>query len=222
MTSYVLIPGSGGSAWYWHRVAPLLTASGHEVVAVDLPADDPKAGLEEYVRIVAAAVAERADLVLVAASLGGFVVPLVAERTPVRAIVLINAMIPLQGETAGEWWRNTGAVDARERAARSGGYPVEFDPGTYFFHDVPEEVLADGERHLHEEAEIVFTSVCDFISWPRVPTRVAAGREDRFFPIEFQRQITLERLGIEIDGLPGGHLIALARPTELASYLLSI
>ena len=24
MTSFVLVPGAGGSAWYWHRVAPLL------------------------------------------------------------------------------------------------------------------------------------------------------------------------------------------------------
>ncbi len=222
MSSFVLVPGSGGSAWYWHRVVPLLAASGHEVVAVDLPGDDPKAGLDEYVQIVTAAVVERVDVVLVASSLGGFLVPLVAERTSVRAIVLVNPMIPLQGETAGEWWHNTGAVDAREAAARSGGYPVEFDPATYFLHDVPEEVLADGEASEREEAAIVFTSICDFISWPRVPIKVAAGREDRFFPFDFQRQVALERLGIEIEGLPGGHLIALSRPTELANYLLSI
>jgi len=222
VSSFVLIPGSGGSAWYWHRVVPLLAASGHEVVALDLPGDDPKAGLDEYVQIVTAAVAERVDVVLVASSLGGFLVPLVAERTSVRAIVLVNPMIPLQGETAGEWWHNTGAVDAREAAARSGGYPVEFDPATYFLHDVPEEVLADGEASQREEAAIAFTSICDFISWPRVPIKVAAGRDDRFFPFDFQRQIALERLGIEIEGLPGGHLIALSRPTELASYLLSI
>ncbi len=222
MSRFVLVPGSGGSSWYWHRVVPLLEASGHEALPVDLPGDDPKAGLQEYVGIVLRAVGDEADVVLVASSLGAFVVPLVAEQTAVRAIVLINPMIPLQGETAGEWWGNTGAVDARESAATSGGYRSEFDPTTYFLHDVPEEVIAGGASHQREESETVFAAICDFMSWPRVPIRVVTGREDRFFPCSFQRRVALERLGIEVDELPGGHLIALARPAELASYLISI
>lgn len=222
MSRFVLVPGSSGSAWYWHRVVPLIEASGHEVVPVDLPGDDPTAGLEEYVGIVVHAIGDHADVVLVASSLGGFVVPLVAEQTPVRAIVMVNAMIPLQGETAGEWWDNTEAVDARQAAATSGGYRVEFDATTYFLHDVPPEVIADGGSSQREESEAVFASICDFLSWPRVPIRVVAGREDRFFPCAFQRRIAMERLGIELDELPGGHLIALAQPAELASYLTSI
>jgi pimeloyl-ACP methyl ester carboxylesterase len=43
--TFVLIPGAGGAAWYWHRVVPLLQAAGHDAIAVDLPADDPAAGL---------------------------------------------------------------------------------------------------------------------------------------------------------------------------------
>jgi len=36
MTTYVLIPGAGGAAWYWHRLVPELQQRGHEVVAVNL------------------------------------------------------------------------------------------------------------------------------------------------------------------------------------------
>ena len=44
MRTFVLIPGAGGAAWYWHRVAPLLQDEGHEAIAVDLPgADDLRA-----------------------------------------------------------------------------------------------------------------------------------------------------------------------------------
>ena len=46
MATYVLIPGAGGDAWYWHRVVPELEARGHDVVAVDLPAADEFGGLE--------------------------------------------------------------------------------------------------------------------------------------------------------------------------------
>ena len=34
MTTFVLVPGAGGQAWYWHRVVERLEAQGHEAVAV--------------------------------------------------------------------------------------------------------------------------------------------------------------------------------------------
>ena len=46
-----------------------------------------------------------------------------------------------------------------------------------------------------------------------------AGRDDRFFPADFQRRIAAERLGLEVDEIPGGHLVALSRPVELADRL---
>jgi len=49
-----------------------------------------------------------------------------------------------------------------------------------------------------------------------------AGADDRFFPVAFQQALAHDRLGIEADVLPGGHLIALAHPAELASYLLAL
>ena len=221
MTSFVLIPGAGGAAWYWHRVAPLVAAAGHEAIPVDLPGADQSAGLPQYAALVIDAIGHRTDVVLVAQSLAGFTVPLVAERVTVRGIVLVNAMIPLPGETAGAWWDDTGAPQARAAAAQAGGYSPDFDEQLYFLHDVPAEVIADGAQHQRAEADAVFESVCAFDSWPDAPIRVAAGADDRFFPAEFQRRVARERLGLEADLLPGGHLIALARPDELTAYLLA-
>src|SRR5689334_3536570 len=104
--TYALVPGAGGVAWYWSRVAPLLEAAGHTALAIDLPGDDPAAGLPDYVDIVVDAIGDRTDVVLVAQSLGGFTAPLVAQRVPLTAISLVNAMIPAPGETAGAWWDN--------------------------------------------------------------------------------------------------------------------
>jgi pimeloyl-ACP methyl ester carboxylesterase len=64
--------------------------------------------------------------------------------------------------------------------------------------------------------------VCRFDSWPKVPTRVVAGADDRLFPAEFQRKLARDRLGLAVDVLPGGHLLALVHPAELASLLLEI
>jgi pimeloyl-ACP methyl ester carboxylesterase len=222
MSLFVLIPGAGGVAWYWHRVVPLLREAGHDATAVDLPGDDERAGLREYRDVVLGAIGVREDIVLVAQSLGGFTAPLVVARTPVHALVLVNAMIPRPGETPGEWWGATGAIEARSATARRDGYSIDFDLDTYFLHDVPGEVTAGGARHQRQEAEAVFESVCDFESWPSIPIHVVTGREDRFFPPEFQRRVALDRLGVEPDVLPGGHLIALAQPASLADYLLGV
>jgi pimeloyl-ACP methyl ester carboxylesterase len=220
VSTFVLIPGAGGAAWYWHRVVPLLQEAGHEAIAVDLPGDDPAAGLPEYTRQVVDAIGERDDVVLVGQSLGAFTVPLVAAKAPTHALVLVNGMIPSPGETPGAWWDDTGSRQARESAAERGGYGSEFDLAVYFLHDVAPEVAAAGEPHQRPEADAVFESVCDFEAWPPVPIRVVAGADDRFFPVGFQQTLARERLGVDADVLPGGHLIALSQPTELANYLL--
>ncbi len=218
MTTFVLIPGAGGSAWYWHRVVPLLERAGHEAVAVGLPAEDESAGLAEYADLVVGAAGGRDDVVLVGMSLGGFTVPIAAARRPVRLAVLVNAMIPVPGETPGHWWGTTGWRAAMRAAAEAGGYGTAFDEEAYFLHDIPAEVLATGEDP-RPEADAAFMSVAEFTTWPSV--RAVAGADDRFFPVEFQRRLARDRLGIDADVLPGGHLIALARPDELASYLLA-
>jgi pimeloyl-ACP methyl ester carboxylesterase len=219
-STFVLIPGAGGVAWYWHRVVEQLREAGHEAIAVDLPGDDESAGLPEYAELVVDAIGDRDGVVLVAQSLGGFTAPLVAAKVPVGAIVLVNAMIPLPGETAGAWWEATGSQEASLAAAEAAGYGTEFDLETYFLHDVPAEVAAAGEHLQRNEADAAFESVCDFEGWPPVPIRAVAGADDRLFPVGFQQELARERLGVEADVLPGGHLIALSQPAALASYLL--
>lgn len=221
VTTFALVPGAGGAAWYWHRVVPLLERAGHEAVAVDLPGDDPEAGLPEYAALVLDAVAGRDDVVVVGQSMGGFTVPMVAARRPVSGIVLLNAMVPLPGETAGQWWDAVGSEAARVAAARAGGYGEDLDPDTYFLHDVDPAVAASGEAHLRPEVARAFETPCDIDAWPSAPTRVVGGAEDRFFPPELQARVARERLGLRLDVVPGGHLAALSHPAEVTAYLLA-
>lgn len=216
---YVLIPGAGGRAWYWHLVAPRLAEGGRRVVAVELPADDDTKGLPEYVQAVLDAAGTTAEAVIVAASLGAFTAPVVAESLPTAAVVLVNPMIPVPGETPGEWWGNTAAVEARRARASRLGYPVEFDPGTYMFHDVPPEVLAT-VTPKGEQSQRPFRDPCTFSGWPEATT-VISGREDRFFPVELQQRLARERLGVEPVVVDGGHLVALGHPEEVAAAILS-
>lgn len=219
MTGYVFIPGAGGAGGYWSQVVARLRAAGHDAVAVDLPADNPTAGLYEYAEIVAARM--RAGDVLVAQSMGGFTAPLVCEQVRPGALALVNAMVPARGETPGEWWGDVGSESARVAAAEAGGYSVEFDVDTYFRQDVPDDVWNDlGPGR--DEHDIAFATRCDFAAWPDVPTVVIAGADDRFFPVELQRRVARERLGRDVEVLPGGHLIAMSHPDELTARLLDL
>lgn len=189
MVTFVLIPGAGGSAWYWHRLVAELHRRGQAALAVDLPAADDSAGLTEYADAVVEAIGDRTGLVVVAQSMAGFTAPMVCEQVAVELLVLVNAMVPAPGESPGDWWANTGHAQARAEQAARAGWTLGGDADLLdaFFHDVPAEVTAE-----------------------------AMAREA---PAEFQRRLAQERLGITPEEMPGGHLLALSRPKELADRL---
>jgi pimeloyl-ACP methyl ester carboxylesterase len=221
---YVLIPGAGGSAWFWHRVVPLLEAAGAGALAVALPADDDTADLLTYADIVCAAVSDVAGpLTVVGQSMGAMTAPIVAQRVPTESLVLVNPMVPRAGETAGDWWENTGQRAARVAYfGRIGLGDRDFDMVEDFFHDVPaavrDEALSQPEP---EQSDTPFAAPWPLPAWPDIPTRVLAGSEDRIFPLDFQRRVVRERLGLDVEVVPGGHLAALSHPEELAAALLS-
>ena len=103
------------------------------------------------------------------------------------------------------------------------GLPVEAaeDAKVLYFHDVSqpivEEAFARGEP---QQSMTPMGQPFPLPAWPDVPTRVIAGRDDRLFPLEFQRRIARERLALEVDPLPGGHMLALSQPRALADLLV--
>lgn len=222
MNTFVLVPGAGGDAWYWHRVVPLLEAHGHLAIAVDLPAADDDAGLERYVETIVAAAAAADDIVMVGQSMGGLSAPIASERLPVTQLVLVNAMIPRPGETGGDWWANTGHTEARAAHARAiGRSDLAFDPLVDFLHDVPRDVLdAALGRGEPNQSGRPFEDPWPLAAWPDIPTAVLAGADDRFFPAGFQQRIAHERLGLAAEIVPGGHLAALSQPQPLADRLV--
>lgn len=223
MTTFVLVPGAGGQGWYWHRVVPRLRFRGHDAVAVDLPAGDEEARLDDYVSTVVDAVPPSTTresggdgLVVVGQSLGALVAPLVAERCAADLLVLVAPMIPRPGESGGEWWQATHQGAAMEQfAVAQGRDPGAVDDDSLFFHDVPPGVRAGMLRHPAVQAEGPLREPWPLDRWPDVPTRVVAGSQDRLFPPDFVAALAHERVGVEPDVVETGHLPALADPDAL-------
>lgn len=223
MSTFLLVPGAGGRASYWHLVAPILRTAGHTVVAPDLPAADGDAGLEAYADAALSALDDGGgadELVVVGQSLGAFTAPVVAARRDAVALILVAPMIPRPDETAGAWWEATGQGDAYAAAARAEGRDPDgpFDEEVVFLHDVPATALVPDEPQ--EQTDRPFADAFLLDAWPDVPTRVIAGRFDRLFPLDFVQRMARDRLGVEPEVVNSGHLPALACPDELSALLL--
>lgn len=212
MATYVVIPGAGDVPASWDLVAAELRGRGHDVVAVDLPADDESAGLTEYTDAVVAAIGSRKDLVVVAHSLGGFTAPLVAARLPVDLLVLVAAMVPSPGETGIDWWANTGHGEAIRDSRDDGEIAL-------FLHDVPPDLAAQALASGRDQTMTPLREPWPLDAWPDVPTRYLLFRDDRWFPAAWTRGVVKERLGITPDEMDGSHGAYLSRPKELAERL---
>lgn len=205
MAVFVLIHGGGSSAWDCHLVAPLLEAAGHEVVAVDLPIEDKDAGLGAYSRAVTEAVGDAQHTIVVGHSLGGFTAPLVCRQLRSDGLVYLSAMIPMPGETFGDWWTNT-------------GHDRETIPEEAFFNLVPEELVREAIRRERDQQGAWMSG-----PWPGehpdVPTLGVVCRDDLFFPRSFMRRQIRDRLGNEPTEIPGGHYVTLSHPGAVALVL---
>lgn len=205
MATFVLIHGGGGTASGWNLVASGLMERGHEVVAMDLPCDDPSAGWPEYTDAVTDAIGDRTELIVAAHSAGGFIAPLVCDRVPAKLMVFVAGMVPSFGETFEEWWTNT-------------GHELPDGDDDIFYHDVPPDLpAADMERG--EGRENFPPAPWPLEVWPEVPMRSLLCRDDRCFPAEFMRRVVSERSNVVPDEMDGGHCVLLSRPEELASRL---
>jgi pimeloyl-ACP methyl ester carboxylesterase len=222
VSTYALIPGGGGDPWEWHRLVPELEARGQPAVAVRLPAEDDRAGWSEYAEAVVDAVGGAREVVVIAESLGGFTAPIVCSRRPVTLLVLLNAMIPLPGETGNAWWSNTGSARAQREYLASIGLRAgdADDDALVYYHDLPAELATEARaRAWPDQSMTPMEQPWPLGAWPDVPTRVLAGRQDRVFPLDFQRRVACERLAIEVDEIEGGHMVAMSNPRELADRL---
>jgi hypothetical protein len=206
--TYVLLHGAGDVAWYWHHVAPMLRDRGHDVVAMDLPVDDDRAGLLDYADTVIEAVGDRSDLILVAQSFSGYVAPLVCERLSVNLIVLVAAMVPAPGESATDMFAHT----------RYPG-PAEKDEVALFYHDVDPSLAAHALERGRTQSTTPSNEPWPLQAWPAVPTRFLLCQHDRLFPAAWLRGVVRDRLGIVPDEIESAHTPALSHPVELVEWL---
>lgn len=221
MATFVLIHGGGGDSTYWQPLTADLDRRGHSVIAVDLPNDDANADLFTYAATAITATAGHRDVIVVGHSYGGFTAPIVAEHLQATLLVLLQAMIPEPGESAAQWWENTGHTQAqREQAEADGRDPdADVDLLDQMLQDTPRELADEMFATEHGESAMAFEQPWPLPAWPAIPTRVLVSRADRFFPLKFMQRVSRDRLSVEPDVMPGDHFPMLGHPAGVAQRL---
>ena len=112
MSTFLLIHGAWHAGWCWRKVAPLLEAKGHKVLAPDLPSHGedrtPTASvtLQKYAdRACEVAGKQFEPVILVGHSMGGVVITQAGENCPgnIRALVYLCAFLPRNGDSLATW-----------------------------------------------------------------------------------------------------------------------
>jgi pimeloyl-ACP methyl ester carboxylesterase len=113
MSTYLLVHGAWHSGQCWERVAPLLASAGHRALSPSLTGYgdkvhllSPEVGLDTHVDDIVRLITgeDLTDVVLVGHSYAGLVISSAANQVPDRIarLVYLDAMVPLDGETAAD------------------------------------------------------------------------------------------------------------------------
>ena len=134
MSTFVIVPGAWDRPIVMDPLIAPLEASGHSMVAVDLPCDDPNAGLEDYAAAARAALpADLTDVVLVGYSFGGFTASTIAAEHPDLPIVYLAAWVPRPGVSVLDLFAGGDPFAGGDEAAglaAFGGLIVSAGPGS--------------------------------------------------------------------------------------------
>jgi pimeloyl-ACP methyl ester carboxylesterase len=133
---FVLVHGMSHGAWAWEGLVRRLEQAGHRAVALDLPGhgrrahERGRASVESYARAVADAMMQAgvARGVVVGHSMGGMVIPRVAELVPARVahLVFLAAVVLRDGESLLGAQIAAPARPLVEGLARGGGGVVQY------------------------------------------------------------------------------------------------
>jgi pimeloyl-ACP methyl ester carboxylesterase len=133
---FVLVHGMSHGAWAWDGLVRRLEKDGHRAIAVDLPGhgrrahERGRASVEGYARAVADAMMQGgiARGIVVGHSMGGVVIPKVAELVPARVahLVFVAAVVLRDGESLLGAQIAAPARPLLEGLARGGGGVVQY------------------------------------------------------------------------------------------------
>jgi pimeloyl-ACP methyl ester carboxylesterase len=217
-----LIHGSGQHAGVWDLLIPELRRRGFDPIAIDLTGDPPDTGAIRLADRVATQLGAATDVIAVAHSASGLLLPAVAGVVPLRRMVFLCALIPTIGKSFVQRFEEEG--DAIFFADWIGKEPVNDDEAAvrFIFHDCDRVLLPWAlTTRAPFSPDGLYAEVCPVTSWPAVPSSSIVCADDRTIRPDWSRDAARTMLGVEPITLPGGHCPQVSRPRSLAEALVA-
>jgi Alpha/beta hydrolase family len=180
MSLFCLVHGSTQNATGWKLLAAELESRGHQVVCPELPADKPGAGAAYYVEAVTSALRKIPQApIVVAHSVTGLFLPLIARKRPLTKMVFLAATIPEIGKSALQQLQSHPEMICPEWVGKDPtkdtGFAMQF-----LFHDCSSEVAQWALTTLRlMYVQGALTEVCPLDQWPDVPSSYVVCQHDR-------------------------------------------
>jgi pimeloyl-ACP methyl ester carboxylesterase len=222
--TFALVPGSWHGVWCWERLLGPLRDRGHGAIAVDLPSEDPEAGLDANAEAIASQLSEAEDVVVVAHSASGLAASLVAARRPLRAIVYLAAFVPVPGQSMADQFAASPEpvlLLEGERETDEMGRSQWTDLETTARVLYPDLSAADARwafAQLRPQAQRPQLEVHP-TDLPEVRVASLVCKQDRVVNPAWSRRVARDRLGVEPVELPTGHFPMITDPRTLAEAL---
>jgi pimeloyl-ACP methyl ester carboxylesterase len=223
MSTFGLVHGGGFGAWCWEQLVPELEARGHRAATVDLAPEEQSAGAARCAELVLQAFDGLSELVLVGHSVAGLIIPLVAERRPLRRLVFLHALLPRPGQSVvDQLAAEPDMFNPEMFSVKTPFWEEEAVATRFLLHDCPPDIAHDAFRRLRPEPGVLGREVTPLQAWPDVPSAYIVCTGDRTATPAWARRAARERLGVEPIEIPAGHCPFLSRPKQLAEALLTV
>jgi len=227
LITFSLVHGGQHGAWCFESLALALVRRGHAASAVDLPVEDPDAGASRYADVVVHSLASvGGDVVVVGHSMGGLVIPLVAQRRPVRGLVFLCGAIPEPGRSHIDVKRDEQGEAPNPSAASLWNGAGDRHMATaavareMFYNDCAPEVQDWAVAHLRPQCRRPLVEVTPLREWPDVPVGLVNASEDRCIPPAVAEHNAWRLFRRRPDFIRGGHLPFLSEPDLVADSLM--
>jgi pimeloyl-ACP methyl ester carboxylesterase len=233
MTTFVLVHGGGHGGWCWQRTARLLRDAGHDVYSPTLTGFGERSHLattgvtfDTFVRDVTNVFEfeDLHDVVLVGHSMGGVIVPRVAEEVAdrLRRVVWLAAVVTDDGESLldavpqSPWIAKAVTIGADGTAHTDPDLILDAN-----IHDGTEEERAFvRDRHLPYPPHALTERgrLTAFLTLG-LPTGYVIATDDRTIEPPVAVRFAARLPGADVREVPGGHDCMITRAPEVAAVL---
>ncbi len=236
MGTFVLVHGGGHGGWCWQRTAPLLRADGHEVHTPTLTGfgershlDTTQVTFDTFVQDIVNVIEfeDLHDVILVGHSMGGVIIPRVAERVPgrMRKVIWLAAVVTADGESLldavpqSPWIARAVTIGADGTAHTDPDLILDAN-----IHDgTPQDRAFVRARHLPYPPHALTERgrLTAFLALG-IPTAYLIATDDRTIEPRIAATFASRLPGASVGHVPGGHDCMITEPVAVAAALSSI